>query len=71
MEASDPQGGPAFPPTLSGTPGMTLMDYLAGAAMNGIMANRTDWSPVDVAEKSYSIAQALLNELKKHQPKQT
>ncbi len=32
------EGGPAFP-TPSGRPGMTLRDYFAGEALNGLLAS--------------------------------
>lgn len=67
---SKDNGGPAFP--VSGSEhnypieGMTLRDYFAAKAMQGIMANQSmiddassssfDW----VASKSYSMADAML-----------
>lgn len=60
-------GGPAFPTLLiepkygSGYKGMTLRDYFAGQAMNGIMAesspsNASDW----VGRISYAIADSMI-----------
>ena len=57
-------GGPAFPRPFSGTKqyaqeGMTLRDYFAAKAMQGIYA-RVDWSVEAVAERAYRQADAML-----------
>lgn len=73
-------GGPAFPVTceqsvsgISPTPGMTLRDYFAAAAMQGWLASFGENSshPADnmggvekVAHKSYVLAEAMIKERK-------
>jgi hypothetical protein len=80
---SDNTGGPAFPqsdPVANefskkyGTDrGMTLRDYFAAKAMNGILETAIDWFPThkppneeslaifaDLAQDSYAIADAML-----------
>jgi len=63
-------GGPAFP---IGIPeakivytGMTLRDYFAAKAMQGLIAGtvtpETVWSPEDLAKSSYMMAYAMLKE---------
>jgi hypothetical protein len=58
------EGGAAFPSELFEQPGMTLRDYFAAAALQGMMGNR---SLVDtfsghaiMAEKSYFLADAMI-----------
>ena len=71
-------GGPAFPTYHGGgvqsqLDGMTLRDYFAAKAMNGILESAIDWFPTgknadlaslelfkDLAEDSYAIADAML-----------
>lgn len=71
-------GGPAFPSTHhngGGEPekGMTLRDYFAAKAMNGILESSIDWLPTgkepdltsleifkDLANDAYAIADAML-----------
>jgi hypothetical protein len=65
-------GGPAFPAneerfsngTLKqlGTPGMTLRDYFAAKAMQGICASgpTNEWSNSRLAAEAYDLADAML-----------
>jgi hypothetical protein len=55
-------GGPAFP-TLGHASGMSLRDYFAAKAMQGVLAsgNLPKFTPdLDVAECSYRLADAML-----------
>ena len=66
----DKTGGPAFPfvepPTAGYTiaKGMTLRDYFAAKAMQGLLAGTvtptTVWSHDEVAETAYNVADAML-----------
>jgi len=68
MSAPKNNGGPAFPfrdegcdGTFDQFTGMTLRDYFAGQAMNGIIAesnpsNASDW----IGGKAYAIADAMI-----------
>ena len=69
-------GGPAFPEhiavtevgdTYSGETGMTLREYFAAKAMQGICAHENTWgcSIPEIANKSVALADALLLELEK------
>ena len=51
-------GGPAFP-TGTAFQGMTLRDYFAAKAMQGLIANGAV-SPVDAAKAAYIVADAML-----------
>lgn len=58
-------GGPAFPPSNPGyAHGMTLRDYFAAKAMQGILSAtltpNTIWSQDDAAETAYNVADAML-----------
>lgn len=61
---NDKTGGPAFP--LGNTPeewmnGMTLRDYFAAKAMQGLIAGGGDFERFsDLASDSYAIADAML-----------
>ncbi len=63
MSADTNTGGPAFP---YGTAyaGMTLRDYFAAKAMQGLLVATvtpiTVWSQDDVAETAYKMADAML-----------
>lgn len=75
---SNNTGGPAFPHKLDhlkepDTTGMTMRDYFAAKAMNGILETAIDWFPTykppderslaifaDLAQDSYAIADAML-----------
>lgn len=63
MSAKD--GGPAFPSTISDDSlhvgGMSLRDYFAAKAMQGLMASPADPESMEVAAKwSYNLADAML-----------
>ena len=51
-------GGPAFP-TGTAFQGMTLRDYFAAKAMQGLIANGAV-SPVDAAKAAYIVADSML-----------
>ena len=68
-------GKPAFPTVMIDKPegGMTLRDYFAAKAMNGLLETAIDWFPTgrdadessleifkDLARDSYAIADAML-----------
>lgn len=65
-------GGPAFPETSHCTngdfyedrPGMTMRDYFAGFAMQGLIVADTQWTlnPKDLATMAYERADAMLKE---------
>ena len=64
-------GGPAFPFSCQGETtapeiyyGMTLRDYFASKAMQGLYA-RVNWSCADVAKRAYEQADAMLKERNK------
>ncbi len=54
-------GGPAFPTETFMTDGMTLRDYFAAKAMQGLLARNAGGEGV-VHEKAYQIADAMLKE---------
>lgn len=62
-------GGPAFPRPSYGpnepADGMTLRDYLAAQAMNGMMANHWNKNYSDWAREAYKLADAMLAERSK------
>jgi len=63
-------GGPAFPvpsrsPEIMPTQGMTLRDYLAAKALQGLLSNKAypkHFLPEDDATYCYRIADAMLKE---------
>lgn len=63
---SKDDGGNAFPYTFTGLPGMTLRDYFAAKAMQGLLASprgTVDDSPMTdklVAGNAYIVADAML-----------
>lgn len=65
MSAADKTGGPAFP-TLeehgfnSGMPGMTLRDYFAAKAMQGMLTSDENYRTKELAEYAYQVADAML-----------
>lgn len=73
---SDKTGGMAFPRPFAALSGMTLLDYLAGQALAGILSNqqlishyadeasKSDIEPL-IAHLSYRYAAALLTERQK------
>ena len=69
-------GWPAFPITvdnserLKGAPGMTLLDYFASAAMQGLLASYSADAEIDgleprIASQSYDMADAMIAERSK------
>ncbi len=40
--------------------GMTLRDYFAAKAMQGMLADGNDWVATDIAETAYRVADAML-----------
>lgn len=58
-------GGPAFPAhTISMYEGMTLRDYFAAKAMQGILAGNST-KVHEIAQASYIVADAMLKERSK------
>lgn len=59
----DKNGGPAFPVRYEG-PGMSLRDFFAAAALQGLIASRTDrsthWHPDDDSNYCFRIADSML-----------
>ena len=56
-------GGPAFPVNTSCAPdydGMTLRDYFAAKAMQGLMSSTMEWPEEAIAEAAYRQADAML-----------
>lgn len=60
-------GGPAFPTRVDELDGMTLRDYFAAKAMQGICAHPETWGLhiEAVATKAYAMADAMLAERSK------
>ena len=65
-------GGPAFPQTdsrvvaalsIANSQGMTLRDYFAAKAMQGLTTNSTN--PKEIAQAAYIVADAMLEARKK------
>jgi len=67
-------GGPAFPQHIDGVhyaeAGMSLRDYFAAKAMNGICAASpgSEWTDARIAQGAYELADAMLAEREKAQP---
>ena len=67
---NDYDGGPAFPVTVDGfrdldnhpAPGMSLRDYFAAKAMQGLIASFDKGDFTDKAKWSYRMADAMLKE---------
>jgi len=63
---SDKTGGAAFPRTYAAgweaQDGMTLRDYLAAKAMQGILSSGSDAKSETIAVESYAVADAMLAE---------
>ena len=63
-------GGPAFP-TLADNghttnqDGMTLRDYFAAKAMQGMLAAAENYQTIQLADYAYSVADAMLKERSK------
>jgi hypothetical protein len=56
-------GGPAFPHSLQGHPielGMTLRDYFAAKAMQGLLAGDRNYPKEKFATIAYALADAML-----------
>ena len=54
-------GGPAFPTHLNLTQGMTLRDYFATKAMQGLLADsEVSGTPEEFATRAYNMADAML-----------
>lgn len=65
MSAPTNNGGPAFPHDLHDlyepdTTGMTLRDYFAAKAMQGILAAGERGLYADIADDAYKVADAML-----------
>jgi hypothetical protein len=52
----------AFPGHPDGNNGMSLRDYFAAAALQGLLERDSGWAPETVAEVSYAFADAMLEE---------
>lgn len=70
----DKTGGAAFPQVGDMhvfKEGMTLLDYFAGQALQGLIASRTDrathWHPKNDAKYCYRIAESMLAEKSKRE----
>lgn len=68
--AKDDGGGQAFPVAAHGAwqSGMTLRQWYAGQAMQGLLASLTsddDWSVVGLAQTAFAYADAMIAEGKK------
>lgn len=64
MDTKD-NGGPAFPCEYEGSTrsdafGMTLRDYFAAKAMQGLIVRRENGTHADIAENAYMMADAML-----------
>ena len=54
-------GGPAFPPSNPGyAHGMTMRDYFAAKAMQGLLASDVEASMPEFARRSYQMADEML-----------
>jgi len=62
VSINDENGGPAFPVTNWSALGMSLRDYFAAAALQGMMASCTqqNWKEEFAATVSYELADAML-----------
>lgn len=64
----NPQAFPSVVPTFESNKvieGMTLRDYFAAAALSGLMANPNDKTGLDMVERSFQLADAMLAEREK------
>jgi hypothetical protein len=57
----------AFPSEALGQTGMTLRDWFAGMALQGIISSgdARDWIPYDIVNNSYNMADWMMEERKK------
>jgi hypothetical protein len=64
--SADDKGGPAFPTERNLTQGMTLRDYFAAVALQGLLAANPGPSVTSefLAADAYGIADAMLEERK-------
>jgi hypothetical protein len=54
-------GGPAFPrPMVAAAPGMTLRDWFAGQALQGLLASTKTSDALTIAKDAYILADAML-----------
>ena len=53
-------GGPAFPSPYDDDEGMTLRDYFAAKAMQGLLASTTISNGMVIAKDAYLLADAML-----------
>ena len=53
-------GGPAFPSPYDDDEGMTLRDYFAAKAMQGLLASTTSSNGMVIAKDAYLLADAML-----------
>ena len=66
MTARSDNGGPAFPALINdqhwANSGMTLRDYFAAKAMQGMQANygANTWTATKFAQRAYEMADAML-----------
>lgn len=63
MSTTTYTGGPAFPTGTGVTPynpGMTLRDYFAAKAMQGMLADPTFPDEMDIAGAAYEVADAMI-----------
>ena len=58
MEQRIETGGPAFPGY--GEPGMTLRDYFAAKAMQGLLASNVQDVMPEFAKRAYEMADAMM-----------
>ena len=64
LDKKQPDGGPAFPASGMTGRGMTLRDYFATKAMQGMASSHAycehGWAQADLAGQAYEIADAML-----------
>ena len=54
-------GGSAFPRgEIQSAPGMTLRDYFAAKALQGMLADGKGWEQEEIVETAYRVADAML-----------
>jgi hypothetical protein len=60
-------GGPAFPHSIEdtyepSTTGLSIRDYMAAKAMQGMLAAAENYQTTELAEHAYQVADAMLKE---------
>lgn len=55
-------GGPAFPCKHADWTGMSLFDWFAGMALQGLLAGRIEVGTLSVSERAFIIADAMIAE---------